>query len=202
MQSVSALIDFLMSLFRDEDAKAAFDQDPQGALAKHGLQGVTGQDIRDARLVMADRGDVRADDRSGWPSSADDDPVREIHHTTEHYEIGGRSPAEAHETFNVVNIDDRDTVIVNDSFNEQTEVDVVAVDADNSFNEDNSQNADVDVVNVEDSFNDNSIDSVDESAPEPFTAESDADLPPPVEDEIPEEEPDLEREPDAEAAVL
>src|SRR5215468_259432 len=91
MMSVSALIEFLMNLMRDDNAKAEFDQNPQGTLDKHGLGDVSGQDIRDARLIMADDGGVRH--KSGHHGSGSgsgsrgDDPVREIHHTTTNYVI-------------------------------------------------------------------------------------------------------------------
>ncbi len=138
MLSVSSLIDFLMNLMRDDDARAAFADDPQGELTRNGLDGVSAQDIRDARLVMADDGGVRptGDHR---PSPGGDDPVREIHHTTNNYVVDkGHSP-DIDQTVTLVNIDDRDTVIV-DSFNsnDNNDIDVVAV-------QDNSQNTDVDI---------------------------------------------------------
>ena len=154
---LSTLIDFLMNLLRNDDAKAAFSQNPQAELAKNGLEGVTGQDVRDARLIMADNGGARPRDdgsrqdgtrsdghRSDGhrPSSRGDDPVHEIDQTTQHYEV-----VEQHtvNNVNVVSIDDRDTVIIDDSFNSDndTNVDVTAV-------QDNSTHTDIDVVQVGD----------------------------------------------------
>lgn len=148
MLSVSTLIDFLMGLLRDDQARAAFELNPQAELDRHGLDGVSGQDIRDARLVMADNGGVRptGDHR---PSSGHDDPVREIHHTTRNYELDDNHqhhPAgDIDQTFNLVTIDDRDTVIV-DSFNsnDNNDVDVVAVQ-DNSTETNTENDIDIDL---------------------------------------------------------
>jgi hypothetical protein len=150
MLSVSSLIEFLMNLMRDEEAREAFDQDPQGTLSSHGLDGVSGQDVRDARLVMADNGGVRArPDHGSGSGSRYDDPVREIQHTTNNYVINeGPSVGSVDQTFNVIKIDDRDTTVV-DSFNsaDTTDVDVVAT-------QDNSQtNTDIDIIDIDDSFN-------------------------------------------------
>jgi hypothetical protein len=150
MLSVSTLIDFLMNLMRDEDAKEAFDQDPQGTLTRHGLDDVSGQDVRDARLIMADNGGVRPrPDHESRSGSRHDDPVREIHHTTNNYVINeGPSIGSVDQTFNEINIEDNDTTVV-DSFNsaDTTDVDVVAVQ-DNDVT-----NIDVTDIDIEDSFN-------------------------------------------------
>lgn len=149
MMSVSSLIEFLMNLMRDEAAKEAFDQDPQGELNRAGLDGVSGQDVRDARLIMGDNGGVRPRSDHHGSGSRSDDPVREIHHTTNNYVINeGTAVGSIDQT--IINIDDRDTTVV-DSFNsaDTTDVDVVAV-------QDNSQtNTDIDVtdIDIEDSFN-------------------------------------------------
>jgi hypothetical protein len=157
MQAVSDLIDFLMSLMRDDKTRTAFEQDPKGTLARHNLSGVTGQDVRDARLVMADGGGVRCTDH-GWSGSHHDDAVREIHHTTEHFEVHD-------ETFNFVSIDDRDTVI-NDSFND-------------SFN--SQDNNEINTVAVQDNDTNNiNLPTVDTPAPEPVHQPE----PEPVEDPL------------------
>lgn len=136
---LSTLIDFLMNLLKDDEAKKAFDENPDAELHKAGLNGVTGQDVRDARLIMADSGGVRARgaERS---SSHDDDPVREIHHTTREYVV--EKPVTNIEQN--ISIDDRDVTIIDDSFNsdDDTEVNSVAI-----------QDNDTNVVQVKDSFN-------------------------------------------------
>ncbi|HEY3260711.1 MAG TPA: IniB N-terminal domain-containing protein [Pseudonocardiaceae bacterium] len=197
MQSVSKLIDFLMNLLRDEHAQSQFEQDPQAALAARGLDNVTGQDVRDARLIMADDdavhprpGGARSHhSQSGHAHSGHDDPVREIRHTTRHYEPSGPGAADGgyhynagdvSQTFNIVNIDDGDTLVVDsfnsdddgidnkngeikesvlagDDLNGQVGVDnadtahVLAINE--SFNEDNSTSTDVDILSIKDSLN-------------------------------------------------
>jgi hypothetical protein len=54
MLSVSSLIEFLMNLLRDDQAQAEFARDPQGVLARHGLDGVTAADVCDAQPILAD----------------------------------------------------------------------------------------------------------------------------------------------------
>jgi hypothetical protein len=59
MLSVSSLIDFLMSLLRDDELRAEFDRAPDEVLARHGLDGVTAEDVRDAEPLLADVAGVR-----------------------------------------------------------------------------------------------------------------------------------------------
>jgi hypothetical protein len=148
MTSISALIDFLMSLMRDEDTKREFDKNPEGTMTDHGLQDVSAQDVRDARLIMADEGSARP--REGGDSAGGGNydggfgggngagsAVREIVHTTNTFEID--------QSRLTINVDNSRTNIL-DSFNSQ---DTVTAIQDND-----TVNNDVDVVNVEDSFND------------------------------------------------
>jgi hypothetical protein len=218
MQAVSALIDFLMSLMHDDDAKASFEADPEGTMAARGLSGVTGQDVRDARLIMSDGGGLQPRGHGHASSSHHADPVREIHHTTSHFELRDQ-------TFNFVKVDDRDTLI-NDSFNDSTDNSV-----DNSENHvvaiQDNDTTDIDVVKVEDSFNDKEPtaetpapageepagtgepaedvpvgeepaegEPFDEPAEDPFAEDPAATNPPPVEHELIEGEADLGGEPD------
>ena len=149
------IIDFLLSLMRDDDARAAFEQDPQGTLATAGLQDVTGQDIRDARLQLADSGAVRG---SG-PQGGGGDAVHEIGYTTRHFSAassaggdGDAGGAAFTTTFidqsTTITVDDRD-ITLQDSFNETTIVN-------DSFNSD-SFNSDDDVTAVQDNSVDNSV---------------------------------------------
>jgi hypothetical protein len=153
MMSVSSLIEFLMNLLRDKDAQAEFVADPDGMLARHGLEGLCGQDVRDVAPIVADHAAVRVrdGDHDTRPSyhGGDDDPVREIKHITEHYEVKNVVVHDSDEyNFNyvddrdtIVNVDDRDSteihadgdVTINDSFNEDNDVTVI----EDSFNQDN-----------------------------------------------------------------
>src|SRR5262245_30619332 len=96
--SVSSLIEFLLNLLCSESAQAEFVADPEGTLARHGLDGLCGQDVRDVQPMVADHAAVHAkgtDSHSdAYPVShyhgggeGQDDPVREIKHITEHYEV-------------------------------------------------------------------------------------------------------------------
>jgi hypothetical protein len=105
MSSMPALIDFLLGLMRSDDEKTAFEQDPEGTLAANKLQGVTSQDVRDARLTMRDDGAIR-------PHGTDapvkhDDPVREIRHTTQNFEVDKNYTINnVDQTVNLFNIED------------------------------------------------------------------------------------------------
>jgi hypothetical protein len=185
MSSLSALIDFLVSLMRDDDARAEFDQDPQAALARGGLGDVTGQDVRDARMVMRDSGClVPAGGSHGARHSGSHDPVREIHHTTANYHVDANYQR-VDQTFNLVNIDDRDTTVID------------------SFNSNNNNNNDTDVVAIQDNSQENNtnIDIDDSFNREP----AQVDEPDPI-DEAPGDEPVTEdpapEEPVVEEPVL
>ena len=56
MLAISEIIDFLLGLMRDEDAARRSSRTRRASLERAGLEGVTGQDVRDARLLMADTG--------------------------------------------------------------------------------------------------------------------------------------------------
>jgi hypothetical protein len=130
MASIAELIDFIMNLMRDDKTRTEFERDPDAALADRGLAGVTGQDVRDARLMMTDCGAAqpRADRPAHGGSGGGADPIREIHYTTTNFAVGDV-------TTTVISVQDNDTVIV-DSFN----TDVTAV----------QDNDTIDVVNIED----------------------------------------------------
>ncbi|MGH3977438.1 MAG: IniB N-terminal domain-containing protein [Pseudonocardiaceae bacterium] len=166
--SVSSLIEFLMNLLRDEEAQAEFERDPQGMLARHGLDGLCGQDVRDARPLLADHEAVRVkggddDDRASgsYYHGGDDDPVREIHYVREHYEADKN--VVVNNEYDYTYVDDRDTIINVDDRDTTTIVADGDVTIEDSFNEDN------DVTVIEDSFNedndgvDNKGGTIDES---------------------------------------
>lgn len=150
MVSVSWLLDFLMSLLQDDEAKEEFDRDPQGVLARNGLDGVSGQDVRDVAPMVTDhpavylKGDDGGTDGGGHEADKhDDDPVREINHIRQNYEvdqavINNEYTLNYHDDRTYIDIDDRDYV------NIEAEGDVTI---DDSFNSDNS------VTIIEDSFN-------------------------------------------------
>ncbi len=163
MLALSDLIAFLLELMRDPAAAAAFEQDPEGALAERGLEGVTAQDVRDARLELCDAGGASATGDSAPPSG--DDPVREINHTASNYSAAPHTQAAvAHEHSALalqaaapVTIDDRDTFIFNNQFSDD---DTTIVN--DSFNADNSVDNSVDAV-VDNSVVNNDVTAINDS---------------------------------------
>ncbi|MGH3760321.1 IniB N-terminal domain-containing protein [Actinophytocola sp.] len=160
MTTISALIDFLMSLMRDEDTQRAFAKNPDGTLADKGLRDVTVQDVRDARLIMADDGAVRPRPDGAHQSGYHDGgltgggggPVREILHTTNTFEIDQSK----HIDQTIITFDNRDTTII-DSFNSADEV--------TAIQDNDTINTEVDVVNVADSFNDDDTEPAEDQEP-------------------------------------
>ncbi|MBG6217275.1 ABC-type Zn2+ transport system substrate-binding protein/surface adhesin, partial [Arthrobacter sp. CAN_A6] len=58
----TSLLDFLMNLFKDEEAAAAFKEDPEGALAKAGLGDVGTDDVDAVKPVIEDYAPVKNKD--------------------------------------------------------------------------------------------------------------------------------------------
>lgn len=162
MLAFSDIIDFLLRLMGDEATQAQFDQDPQGTLQQAGLEGVTAQDIRDARLQLADSGAVSAtDDPPSHPGG--DDAVHEIGYTRAHYVADeGSHQSTADHGSTLVTIDDRDTLFFQSISDDDVTITDNSVAITDSFNQDNSDddlvaiqdNSDDDVtINADDSFN-------------------------------------------------
>jgi len=222
------IIDFLLGLLTDEQARAEFDENPQQSLQDAGLEGVTAADIRDARLQLADSGAVTATDDGRGSSYPDgDDPVREIGYTTQHY-VADESVHDAghgdggHGDLSLVNqgdtfvtIDDRDTL-----FFQSISDDDVTINQDNSVNnqlaiQDNDVNVSDDdtVINAEDSFNsdddlvaiqDNDVNGGDEVIDIDVTGgiASDAEAPPPVVETAVLEPGELDADPSADFGAV
>ncbi|MPZ82526.1 MAG: hypothetical protein GEV28_19830 [Actinophytocola sp.] len=209
MTSMPALIDFLMSLMRDEKTRMDFERDPDGLLADKGLESVTAADVRDAQLMMSDSGSAHPR-HGGSSSGGHNDPVQEIRHTTTTFEIDQSQHTEVgdvNQQFTIFDIDDRDTTVI-DSFNSDNDTEVIAI----------QDNDTTEVINVEDSFNDETdesgetpadgpaedpevfIDDPVEAGPEdvPFGTEPEMSIQP-VEDPSELDEPDAEI--DADAAI-
>lgn len=163
MLAFSDIIDFLLGLLRDDAARARFEHDPQKTLADAGLQGVSAQDIRDARLQLADSGAVSAVDdgaHSSYPHGHD--PVREIGYTTAHYAAADDTaehdpldddarpadPVAQNNTF--LTIDDRDTLFFQSISDDDVTVNDNSVSVTDSFNQDNST---VTAIQANGSFN-------------------------------------------------
>ncbi|WP_028924388.1 IniB N-terminal domain-containing protein [Pseudonocardia acaciae] len=59
--SSTSLLDWILSLLRDPDARADFQHDPDGYAAHHGFEGLSGADIHDALMLIADSGSASYD---------------------------------------------------------------------------------------------------------------------------------------------
>lgn len=160
MLSVSSLIEFLINLLRDQAAQEEFARDPQGMLARNGLDSLTAQDVGDIAPMLADHEGVALKHDGSHPVPQQtgyhhDDPVRAITQLTDRYEVKNVVVNNSNE-YNVsyvddrtyiddrdtnVNVDDRDTtniraggdVNVKDSFNQDNDVKVIK----DSYNQDN-----------------------------------------------------------------
>ncbi|MGH3585767.1 MAG: IniB N-terminal domain-containing protein [Pseudonocardia sp.] len=179
---MQAIIDFLLSVMRDPQARAEFEQNPTAAMSSAGIEGATAQDVRDAQLQMADRGLARS---SGGSSSGSggDDPVQEISYTTRHYEVSEDAPDYI---TNINNIDDRD-ITINDSFNSDDDITII----DDSFN----KSVENDVTAIQD--NDTTViqDNDTVQAPEANAGVNTGVVPPTLEPE-PEPAPESAAEPE------
>jgi hypothetical protein len=144
--AISSLIEFLLALLGDEELAADFQEDPEGTLAKYGLDSTCGLDIRDAEPMVADHVGVQA--MGGLPQFGNgEDAVPEISVITRHYVVHEGPDINNYNYYYVddediiINVDDRDTVnihaegdlTITDSFNEDNDITVI----DDSFNQDN-----------------------------------------------------------------
>jgi hypothetical protein len=140
--TMQEVIDFLLDLLRNEETQAEFERAPEAVLADRGLEGVTAQDVRDARLQLADSGGARAVGDDSPPGG--NDPIREIRFTEDNFaaEPAPPAPPPAPDIFeqttnNILAIDDRDTLVVQ-----------------------NTTTSDDDITVIQDSFNDQSVNEV------------------------------------------
>ena len=157
MLTVSSLIEFLINLLRDGDAKAEFERDPQGMLARHGLDGVTAQDVHDALPMVADHEGVHVKYAGYHPPAHhvvqhDDDPVRAISQITQHYEVNNVVVNDSHD-YNLTYVDDRAYVDDHSTRTYVDDRDSTSIHADGNVEIKDSFNQDNDTTVVKDSFN-------------------------------------------------
>jgi hypothetical protein len=144
--AISSLIEFLLALLGDEELAADFQADPEGTLAKYGLDSACGLDIRDAEPMVADSVGVQATGGLAQFGNGED-AVPEISVITRHYVVHEGPDINNYNYYYVddediiITVDDRDTVnihadgdlTITDSFNEDNDITVI----DDSFNQDN-----------------------------------------------------------------
>jgi hypothetical protein len=157
MLSVSSLIEFLIDLLRDHAAQEEFANDPQGMLARHGLDSLTAQDVRDITPMLADHEGVTV--KHGGSHSVlhhagyhHDDPVRAISQITNHYEVKNVEVYEPHE-YNLTYVDHRTYIDDRDTNVNVDDRDTTNIHAGGDVNVENSFNQDNDVNVIKDSYN-------------------------------------------------
>ncbi|WP_156934842.1 IniB N-terminal domain-containing protein [Pseudonocardia spinosispora] len=89
MTASTSLLDWILSLLRDPDARADFQADPSGYAADHGFDGLTSADVHDALCLIADNGSASYDHKSfndhnhvHYPPPP---PHEHSHHDAPHY---------------------------------------------------------------------------------------------------------------------
>ena len=61
MTTSTSLLDWILSLLRDPDSRAAFQADPEGYASDHGFQDLSSADVHDALCLIADNGSASYD---------------------------------------------------------------------------------------------------------------------------------------------
>ena len=184
-----ALIEFILSLLRDPEAAAEFEQDPEGTLAANGLSDVCADDVRAVAPVVVDRPDVHPHPNPHphpHPPGPKPTPVEEINTITQSFTIDNRATivdqsvnqniwanGDVNQIFDneaIVNSGDGgaaagETASVDTSTTDIETGDIAMcnettdVDVDGSFN-DSSTNTDTEVeADVDESFNDGSTET-------------------------------------------
>lgn len=171
--TVSSLIDFLLSLLRDEEATAEFAADPHGMLARHGLGHLSAQDVHDVAPMVADHAAVQVKHSAGYSGSYHgDDPIQAISHITRQYEVTHVTVDQSPE-YTLTYVDDRDTLVQIDDRDKTINVDdrdTTSIQAEGDVTIEDSFNQDTDVTMIEDSYNqdndgvDNKGGTIDDSA--------------------------------------
>jgi hypothetical protein len=69
MVNSTSLLDWIMDLFRDPEARAAFQEDPQGYAADHGFQDLSANDVYDSLCLIADSQSSGYDYKGGGEES-------------------------------------------------------------------------------------------------------------------------------------
>ena len=103
MTTSVSLLEWLMDLFRDENAREAFKADPESYAAQHGFQHVSAADMRDALCLAADDDDRVPSPRHHDHDDDDDDNSDDDngHHGGTHYlkhYVNNYTTIEKHET--------------------------------------------------------------------------------------------------------
>ncbi|WP_028923391.1 IniB N-terminal domain-containing protein [Pseudonocardia acaciae] len=105
----STLLDWIMSLLRDPEARADFQADPQGYAADNGLANLSAADVHDALTLIADNQSAGYDHRHGGDNGVHYPPPRH----PDHNDGDGASYLNNYVTNNYTTIEDHSTNIDN-----------------------------------------------------------------------------------------
>lgn len=168
MVTVSSLVEFLLSLLRDPEARAEFEQNPEAVLARNGLDGLCMTDVTDAEPLLADRSGVQASANGSVANghvveSGGNGPIQEITHVTNNYEVDRSVAPDEPDVYNVNHVDDRDQIINVDDRDTTTIQAAGDVNIDDSFNQDNDASIVNDSYNQDNDGLDNKGGTIDDS---------------------------------------
>jgi hypothetical protein len=118
MTASTSLLDWILSLLRDPDARAAFQADPDGYTAHYGFQHLSSADVHDALCLIADNGSASYDHKFSAASEVHypPPPAHHSHHSGHVDHSNHDSPARyLHEyiTNNYTTVEEHNTNIDN-----------------------------------------------------------------------------------------
>ena len=83
----TSLLDWIMNLLTNDDAREAFQADPKNAMAAAGMSSVCSSDVRDSRAFLVDHPHVR--ETNHFRPAAQEAPAHEhVSHILNHYTAG------------------------------------------------------------------------------------------------------------------
>lgn len=109
MTTTTTLLDWILSLLRDPEARADFQSDPQGYAADNGFTNLTASDVHDALYLIADNQSAGYDHRHGGDSQVHYPPPKH----PDHNDGDGASYLNNYVTNNYTTIEDHSTNIDN-----------------------------------------------------------------------------------------
>ena len=171
-----SLLDWIMDLLRNDEAREAFSSNPQAALQSAGFSQVCGEDVADARTFVADTPGVQLVEDAFLPQDTDDaaDNIRYIinnyYYDNDRFVLGTDEDLEEIEDIDDLDLDDDDD---DGGFDFDLDPDGNDQDVDQ---EDNDRIVDSTVTDsnlgTQDSFNPSINDSFDPTATDSFNNDS------------------------------
>jgi hypothetical protein len=115
MTASTSLLDWILSLLRDPDARAAFQTDPDGYTAHYGFQHLSSADVHDALCLIADNGSASYDHKFSAASEVHypPPPVHHSHHSDHSHDDSPARYLHEYITNNYTTIEEHNTNIDN-----------------------------------------------------------------------------------------